>query len=199
MQGRFVAALTLAVLAAFFLNMALAYFLIDRELASGLYKIHLKVRSTSEIAGPILWKLGAVTVPLILAAAAAAGYLLTRRVEGPLLAFRRSLKEVAGGDFTARLDADAPDRLAEAFGGMGAALSGRFRTIRSGVEGLEKSFSCLEGLITGPRGTGAAEAAGDAEGTVKGREASKREIEDLLGEISSRSGEIGRELARLRL
>lgn len=194
MQGRFVAGLTLAVLVAFFLNMALAYFLIDRELTSGLYKIHLKVRSTSEIAGPILWKLGAVTIPLILAVAAAAGYLLTRRFEGPLLAFRRFIKEMAGGDFTTRLDADAPDRLAEAFGGMGAALSERFRTIRSGVEGLEKTFSSLEVLITGPPGS-----LGSGAAAAKGREASKREMENVLGEISAGSGGIGRELARLRL
>ncbi len=81
LQSRFILGFSLAVFFGILINLLVVYFLIDRELAAELYKIHLKVRTTSEIALPILWRLGAVTIPLILIVAAVIGRYLTRRVE----------------------------------------------------------------------------------------------------------------------
>jgi len=52
LQSRFIAGFSAAVLLGFLANLLVAYFLIDRELSQELYKIHIKIRTTSEIAVP---------------------------------------------------------------------------------------------------------------------------------------------------
>ncbi len=143
LQSRFIIGFSAAVLAGFIINLALAYFLIDRELAERLYTVHVRVRSTGEIAGPVLWKLGAITVPLILAVSAAVGYLLTRRIEVPLASFRKSVAEVSEGDFTHRLKADGPGRLPEAFNRMTGSLDSSFTSVKRSVDVLDNSIKEL--------------------------------------------------------
>ena len=41
-----------------------------------LYRIHLRIRTTSEIAVPILWKLSLIIIPLIIVISAVLGYVL---------------------------------------------------------------------------------------------------------------------------
>jgi len=73
LQGRFIAGFSIAVFLGYFLNLLLVYFLIDRELTSELYRIHLRIRTTSEIAVPILWKLSLIIIPLIIVISAVLG------------------------------------------------------------------------------------------------------------------------------
>src|SRR3990170_6121096 len=103
LQARFVLGFTLLVLSGFVVNLAAVYFLIDRELAAGLYKVHLKVRTTSEIAFPVLWRMGALTVPAVVLSAALVGHYLTRRLEMPLLGLMEAVRKDGEGDFTRRL------------------------------------------------------------------------------------------------
>lgn len=179
-QGRFIAAFACAVLAGFFLNMGLAYFLIDRELAEGLYRIHLKVRTTSEIAGPILWKLGFITIPVILAASALAGWYLTRRVEIPLLSFRKSIEKIGQGDFAQRLTGEVPDVLPEVFNSMTGSLEARFASVREASESLDEGFSARAARLdtSGPE---------------------RRELEAMVREVAEARSRLNAELGSLRL
>lgn len=145
LQGRFVLGFSLCVLLGFVLNLALAYFLIDRELAAGLYKIHLKVRTTSEIASPVLWKLGVVTVPAVLAVCTLVGYYLTRGVELPLRSFRESVVRLSRGELKHRVSGDMPEQeLIDTFNSMAGSLAESFRSIRTSVEGVEASMARLD-------------------------------------------------------
>lgn len=180
LQGGFVLGFSLAVFAGFAANMVVAYFLIDRELTEGLYKIHLRARSTAEIAGPVLWKLGAVTVPSILAVSAAVGYFLTRRVEVPLQDFRASVERIADGDFTRKIEEDMPDEnLPNAFNAMTDSLASRFGSLKKSVERLDNTSAALERAVADERPRG--------------------ELEDLARELASAGAEAGGELSRFRL
>src|SRR3989338_2201003 len=131
LQGSFVLSFSLAVLAGLFLNLLAAYFLIDRELAGELYRIHLKIRTTSEVAWPILWRLGAATVAVVLIVAAAIGWLLTKRGETLLRAFVDSVRKAAGGDLTERIEKkEGLENLPGAFNSVVASLGKDLAVIR---------------------------------------------------------------------
>ena len=145
LQGRFIAGFSIAVFLGYFLNLLLVYFLIDRELTSELYRIHLRIRTTSEIAVPILWKLSLIIIPLIIVISAVLGYVLTRRVELPLLKFKQALKKTAEGDFTSRLAEDkVAVGLAEAFNAMTTSLAGPFNSLKDSAERLDEAYGRLE-------------------------------------------------------
>ncbi|MBI4948638.1 MAG: methyl-accepting chemotaxis protein [Deltaproteobacteria bacterium] len=145
LQGRFIAGFSIAVFLGYFLNLLLVYFLIDRELTSELYRIHLRIRTTSEIAVPILWKLSLIIIPLIIVISAVLGYVLTRRVELPLLKFKQALKKTAEGDFTSRLMEDkVAVGLSEAFNAMTASLSVPFSSLKESAERLDEAYGRLE-------------------------------------------------------
>ena len=44
----------------------MVYYIVDKELALELYKSHIKIRSTGEVIGPILWYLSIATIPVSL-------------------------------------------------------------------------------------------------------------------------------------
>ncbi|MBI5492542.1 MAG: hypothetical protein HY893_06385 [Deltaproteobacteria bacterium] len=149
LQTRFIIGFSLAVFLGFILNLLFVYFLIDRELTRELYKIHIKIRTTSEIAAPILWQLGAVTVPVILIASAVLGYYLTRRVEVPLVSFRKAIRRAGLGDLTGTLGDDFTGGLSKAFNKVSASLEKRFRALKGSVEGLEGRCAELSASIEG--------------------------------------------------
>lgn len=158
LQGRFIAGFSIAIFLGYFLNLLLVYFLIDRELTSELYRIHLRIRTTSEIAVPILWKLSLITIPLIIVISAVLGYVLTRRVELPLLKFKQALKKAAEGDFTASLAEDKiTGGLAEAFNRMTSSLAGSFSSLKDSAERLDEARGRLEGELSGGALPGRAE------------------------------------------
>ncbi|MCC6502208.1 MAG: hypothetical protein IT362_03600 [Deltaproteobacteria bacterium] len=126
LQGRFIAGFTLAVFLGLLANLLVSYFLIDRGLDEELYKIHLKIRTTSGIAVPILVKLGAVTVPSILIVSGAIGFFLTRSIELPLIQFRDAIQSRARGDFSTDLPKNMPPELATAFDNMSRSLGAVF-------------------------------------------------------------------------
>jgi len=176
LQGRFVIGFSSAVLAGFLVNLVLVYFLIDRELAEELYKIHLKIRTTSDIAVPVLLKLGAVTIPSIIMVSAAIGYLLTRGVEGSLKEFRQVVEKTGRGDLTQRFNGPTSTELSGPFNAAIGSLEQRFGA-------LKKSGLALEG------GLGRLNSAID-KGSV-----SRAEIEDALKGVSEARGRVGRELS----
>ena len=148
LQGSFVLSFSLAVLAGLFLNLLAAYFLIDRELAGELYRIHLKIRTTSEVAWPILWRLGAATVAVVLIVAAAIGWLLTKRVETLLRAFVDSVRKAAGGDLTERIEKkEGLENLPGAFNSVVASLGKDLAVIRGSVESAERLSNALRGAL----------------------------------------------------
>lgn len=143
LQARFVLGFSLAVFLGFILNLLLVYFLIDRELAGELYKIHIKIRTTSEIAAPILWKLSAIIIPSILVVSAAVGYFLTRRIELPLLTFIEAARKTGKGDFTQNLPKELPTELPEVFNKMGRSLENIFRPIKKSAATVDEKFNTL--------------------------------------------------------
>ncbi|MDP2690402.1 MAG: hypothetical protein Q8P48_09885 [Deltaproteobacteria bacterium] len=147
LQGRFVIGFSSAVLVGLLANLVLAYFLIDRELTEELYKIHLKIRTTSEVAVPILWKLGAVTIPSIIAISAIIGHFLTRRVEAPLQRFGAAVKKTGEGDFTQRLGGSAGAELSGPFNAALRSMEQRFRPLKKSGRDLEDGLRRLEDAI----------------------------------------------------
>lgn len=149
LQTRFVVGFSSAVFLGFVFNMLVVYFLIDRELTGELYKIHLTIRTTSEIAVPVILKLGAVTIPSIVAVSAFIGYLITRRIELPLQTFREAVKRTSGRDFTTRLPVELPTAIPEGFNRMSDSLGDSFSSLKSSFSELEDRFKGLELLLTG--------------------------------------------------
>ncbi len=147
LQTKFVIGFSLAVFLGFIFNLSLVYFLIDRELTEELYKIHIKIRTTSEIAAPILWELGAVTVPLIIITSAVLGFYLTRKVEVPLLSFREAVRKAGQGDLTSTLRDDITGGLSEVFNRASASLDERFRSFKSSVETLGDRYGKLSSAL----------------------------------------------------
>lgn len=178
LQGRFIAGFSIAIFLGYFLNLLLVYFLIDRELTSELYRIHLRIRTTSEIAVPILWKLSLITIPLIIVISAVLGYVLTRRVELPLLKFKQALKKAAEGDFTTSLAEDKiTGGLAEAFNGMTASLAGSFRPLKDSTEMLDEARGRLESDLSGDALPGRADLRRALDGISEARIRTERELD----------------------
>ncbi len=138
LQGRFIAGFTLAVFLGLAVNLLVSYFLIDRVLNEELYKIHIKIRTTSEIAVPILLKLSALTIPSILAVSAAVGFFLTRRIELPLQQFRALVHDRSRGDFSKDLSKNMPGELPEAFNSMSRSLEAAFSSLKKSASSLDK-------------------------------------------------------------
>ena len=149
LQTRFVVGFSSAVFLGFVFNMLVVYFLIDRELAGELYKIHLTIRTTSEIAVPVILKLGAVTIPSIVAVSALIGYLITRRIELPLQTFREAVRKPSGRNFPTRLPVELPTAIPEGFNRMSDSLEASFSSFKSSLSELEDRFKGLELLMAG--------------------------------------------------
>lgn len=145
LQGRFTAGFTLAVFLGLAVNLLVSYFLIDRVLNEELYKIHIKIRTTSEVAVPILLKLSALTVPSILAVSAAVGFFLTRRIELPLQQFRVLMHDRSRGDFSTDLSENMPGELPAAFNSMSRSLEAAFRSLKKSASSLDKESRRLTG------------------------------------------------------
>ena len=143
LQGKFIAGFSLTVFLGLAANLLVSYFLIDRELNEELYKIHIKIRTTSEIAVPILLKLSAVTIPAILAASAVIGFFLTRRIEMPLLQFKDVIQSRSRGDFSKDLSKNMPGELPAAFNGMSRSLEAVFSSLKKSASILDKESGRL--------------------------------------------------------
>jgi len=180
LQGRFVFGFSAAVFAGFLINLVLVYFLIDRELAEELYKIHLKIRTTSDIAVPVLLKLGAVTIPSIIIVSAAIGHFLTRGVEGSLKGFREAVGKISGGDLTQRFTAAAS-----------AELSG---PLNNAVGSLEKRFGALK-----KSGLALVQASDRLKSTIGKEHLSVPEMQKTLAEVSQARGRIGQTISGFKL
>lgn len=180
LQTKFIAGFSSAVFLGLVFNMLVVYFLIDRELTGELYKIHLTIRTTSDIAVPIILKLGAITIPSVVVVSAFIGYFLTRRIEIPLKTFREAVKKTAARDFTARLSADLPTALPEGFNRMSGSLCGSFSS-------LKDSFSEIEGIIK------------RLVPSTDGKLASRAEIKDALKGIAGAREEMALGLSRFKV
>lgn len=143
LQSRFIAGFSLAVFLGLLANLLVSYFLIDRELTQELYKIHIKIRTTSEIAVPILLKLSAVTIPSILIVSAVIGFFLTRRIELPLLKFRDAIQTRSRGDFSRDLSKNMPGELSTAFNNMSRSLEAVFYSVKKSASSLDKESERL--------------------------------------------------------
>lgn len=162
LQVRFVLGFSSIVLLGFLLNLALAYFLIDNELAGTLYGVHLKVRATSAIIMPILVRLGALTVPFIVIVSAMVGYYLTQRTELPLHSFRNAVRKASLGYLDQGLPEGMTGELPGALNGTIGSLEARFRSLKRRASGLEKASDRLSSVITGRRNNEELSAALDA-------------------------------------
>lgn len=179
LQGKFVIGLSLVVLLGVLLNLALAYFFLDRELAGELYKIHLKISTTSELAWPVLWKIGAVTLPVALIAAVLAAYYFTRRLEPPIRVFVANIRRLANGDFSEKPGPIAVEGLGEALGKAHGGLESRLASFKSGAKALEEAFAKVV--------------------AAAGKKDAATELQQAIGEFSRQRIRLGREAARFKL
>lgn len=148
LQGRFILGFSLLILLGLLINVSTAYFFIDRELAEALFRVHLKIKSTSEIVWPVLWKMAAVVVPAGLVAAAALGYYLTRNVEVPLLSLLGGVRRIASGDMTTRLHRVRFEGVPDAFNKMAAELEKDFHAVKGSVQRVDGKFHALRSLAS---------------------------------------------------
>lgn len=176
LQSKFIAAFSLAVFLGLLANLLVSYFLIDRELTQELYKIHIKIRTTSEIAVPILLKLSAVTIPSILIASAVIGFILTRRIELPLLQFRDVIQSRSRGDFSKDLSKNMPGELPAAFNSMSRSLEAVFNSLKKSAASLDKESERL----TRP-------------------EAARAEMKSALEAITEARGQISQTISKLKV
>ncbi|MBI5562220.1 MAG: methyl-accepting chemotaxis protein [Deltaproteobacteria bacterium] len=177
MQSSFIIGFTSIALGGFVLHLLLTYYLIDRTLAGELYRSHLKIRATSEIAWPVLWKLGAVTALSIIGASAAIGHYLTRGVEVPLRGLVEAVRKAGHGDLTKHAASrKMPGELALAFNAAMQSLEARFRSIKRSALELEAVCDRL----------------GNAIG--KGRHPHKAEAEEALAAIAAERARLMGEL-----
>ncbi|MBI1912219.1 MAG: methyl-accepting chemotaxis protein [Deltaproteobacteria bacterium] len=181
LQLHFVLGFTLAVLLGFALNLFFVYFLIDRELSAELYRIHLKIRTTTEIAAPIIWKLSAITIPSIIAVSAIIGYYLTRRIELPLMSFREALRKTAQGDFTQRVSIKMPIDLPEVFNGMLGSLGASFRSVKRSANVIDEKITALNNIM------------------ASDKTPSKAELSDVLRQISNVRREVTQEFSKFKV
>jgi len=150
-QSRFILGFTAVVVAGFALHLFLSYYIIDRQFAGELYRTHLKIRTTADIAGPILLRLAAGTVAVIVSAAAVFGYYLTHKVELPMYGFVGAVRRAGRGDLTSHIALKkAPGRLSEAFNAAFVALDARFGSIKRSTPVFEEAVARL-GAATGSR------------------------------------------------
>jgi methyl-accepting chemotaxis protein len=181
LQSRFIVGFSLAVLAGFLLNMAFAYRLIDRGLAEELYRVHIKIRSTSEIVLPILLRLAAFTVPVIFAAAAIVGYLLMRSIEMPLRRFREALRDAGRGDLSKGPPEGLPGDLPEAYVRMTGALSRDLNDLKASVNEMDERFGALSALLS------------------KGARPAREELLGAARAMAESADKAGRTLSRFKL
>lgn len=181
LQSKYILGFTASVLGGFLLNLLLVYYLIDKALSQELYKIHLKIQTTSEIAGPLLWKLGAITVPLIIAAAYVIGYYLTKGVEEPLLAFETAVKKTGGGDLTQKLPSRPPGELPAFFNRMASSLEETFSAVKASSLEIEKTYESLYAAVSAPRPL------------------SREQAEDALKRVSSARAGLHESLSRMKV
>ncbi|MBI5886956.1 MAG: hypothetical protein HZB85_10310 [Deltaproteobacteria bacterium] len=150
-QSRFILGFTAVVVAGFALHLFLSYYIIDRQLAGELYRTHLKIRTTADIAGPTLLRIAAVTVAAIVSAAAVFGYYLTHGVELPLHGFVTAVRRAGRGDLTGHIALKkAPGRLSEAFNAAISMLDARFGSIKRSTPVFDEAVARL-GVATGRR------------------------------------------------
>lgn len=174
LQSGFVAGFSAVVFLGFLANLVLAYFLIDRELTQELYKIHIRIGTTSEIAVPILMKLSAVTVFTVLAVSGITGYFLTRRIELPLIELRDAVRGATGGDLTRRLSRKMTGELPAVFNTMFRSLEAVFGLVKKSGQALERESGRLEGP-----GLSVTELAGALEAVTEARRKISQEISKL--------------------
>lgn len=179
LQGTFVIGLLAAVISGILLNLALVYIFLDRELTGELYKIHLTIHSTSELAWPVLWKMAVVTLPVILIVALGAVYYFTRRLEAPLYSFIGSLRRFAAGDFSGKPESIAIEGLTEALDKAHGGLESRFSSIKGAAKGLEEAFARVK--------------------AVAGRKHAEAEFIQAIGEFSRQRSMMRREVRRFNL
>jgi len=142
LQGKFVAGFTAMVLAGIILNLLLAYYLIDSRLTDEIYRIHLTVRSTSEVAWPVLWKLSLATVCVGSFVTAGIVYHLTRRIETPVLDFIGNIRSAAGADFSKRFAGAGINGLEDLrvfYNGMAHSIEKRLGAVMGLAVEMEKS------------------------------------------------------------
>jgi len=181
LQARFILGFSAVVFAGFIVNMVLAYILIDRRLGEELYKIHFKIRTTSEIAGPVLIALGAFTVPAVVLAAAVTGHYLTRRLETPLARFGDALREASGGYFGHHLRNASLGELSSAYNRTMRSMESTFRSLKKAESSMERRLAALSSALAGKK-------------TPRTREAAK-----ALSEISKARTKAAAEISRFKL
>ncbi len=146
LQSRFMVGFAAIIVLGFIANLALAYFLIDGELARELYKIHLKIQSTEKVVAPVLWKLGLLTVPVIVIISSLAGRRLLKGVELPLMNFRKAVGSMGSGDLTVRLTEENLETLPAVFNGALDTLSASLKSLKERAADMERTSREIKGL-----------------------------------------------------
>ncbi|MCP3676974.1 MAG: methyl-accepting chemotaxis protein [Deltaproteobacteria bacterium] len=149
LQGKFIFFFSCAVVAIFLLHWFMVYYIIDKELSIELYKSHMKIRSTGEMIGPILWYLSAATIPVVIVIGSVVGYLLLRKIELPLSSIKEVVEAIKAGDFTRRMPSDIPEDLPRVFNDMTEDLEETFRALHGNIEGLQLDIKKIDNLTEG--------------------------------------------------
>lgn len=176
LQSKFIFGFSLTVVVGFLASWAFVYYTIDKRLSEELYRSHIKIETTGEIIGDILFKINLFAVPLLILSAIAVGVFIVRNVTGPLRNFKEALEDFGRADLTPKTLKNIPPELSMSYNTMVDNFSKTLRSIKRKGDEREKIIEELERIA--------------GEKTI-----SSQEVDDIYKSISENRKSIEKEIS----
>ncbi len=176
LQSKFIFGFSLTVVVGFLASWAFVYYTIDKRLSEELYRSHIKIETTGEIIGDILFKINLLAVPLLILSAIAVGVFIVRNVTGPLRNFKEALEDFGRADLTPKTLKNIPPELSMSYNTMVDNFSKTLRSIKRKGDEREKIIEELERIAV--------------EKTI-----SSQEVDDIYKSISENRKTIEKEIS----
>ena len=176
LQSKFIFGFSLTVVVGFLASWAFVYYTIDKRLSEELYRSHIKIETTGEIIGDILFKINLFAVPLLILSAIAVGVFIVRNVTGPLRNFKEALEDLGRADLTPKTLKNIPPELSMSYNTMVDNFSKTLRSIKRKGDEREKIIEELE-RIAGEKAI------------------SRQEVDDIYKSISENRKSIEKEIS----
>ena len=176
LQSKFIFGFSLTVVVGFLASWAFVYYTIDKRLSEELYRSHIKIETTGEIIGDILFKINLIAVPLLILSAIAVGVFIVRNVTGPLRNFKEALEDFGRADLTPKTLKNIPPELSMSYNTMIENFSKILRSIKRKGDEREKIIEELERIAV--------------EKTI-----SSQEVDDIYKSISENRKSIEKEIS----
>jgi methyl-accepting chemotaxis protein len=122
------------------------YLLINKDVEDAFYSSHVNLSSTGQLLLPILVKVNAWILAVVLVAAAAIIFLVSRNLEGPMARLGKTAERIGRGDLSGNFrlrDSDELKSLAGSFDKMTGQLRERFSELRRQADAIDRSAELM--------------------------------------------------------